>query len=207
MAWALLDGLHRARCGVRVSRVIDGDHAMSNLLIVDDEPYVLSALRRLCQNSAILPALPDPSVTTFTSPAAALAYVGDHKVDLVISDYRMPDMDGAVFLTRVKELQPDAARIILSACTDMDGIVRAINHAGIFRFVAKPWSDHDLKAAIIEVLAHRNLLLENRRLADELRSQRGVISRQQLELERLEMESPGITQVRWSDDGGVLLQE
>jgi len=112
-----------------------------------------------------------------------------------------------VFLTRVKELQPDAARIILSACTDMDGIIRAINHAGIFRFVSKPWSDHDLKAAIIDVLAHRNLLLENRRLADEVRSQRGVISRQQLELERLEMESPGITQVRWSEDGGVLLQD
>ncbi|HSC99454.1 MAG TPA: response regulator [Casimicrobiaceae bacterium] len=180
---------------------------MSNLLIVDDEPNVLSALRRLCQNSAILPALPDPSVTTFSSPLAALAHVAAHKVDLVISDYRMPDMDGAVFLTRVKELQPDAARIILSACTDMDGIIRAINHAGIFRFVGKPWSDHDLKAAIVDVLAHRNLLLENRRLADELRSQRGVISRQQLELERLEMESPGITRVRWSEDGGVLLQD
>jgi response regulator RpfG family c-di-GMP phosphodiesterase len=183
------------------------ESAMSNLLIVDDEPNVLSALRRLCQNSAILPALPDPSITTFTSPVAALAHVADHKVDLVISDYRMPDMDGAVFLTRVKELQPDAARIILSACTDMDGIIRAINHAGIFRFISKPWSDQDLKAAIIDVLGHRSLLLENRRLADEVRSQRGVISRQQLELERLEMESPGITHVRWSDDGGVLLED
>jgi len=191
----------------QAARVIDGDHAMSSLLIVDDEPNVLSALRRLCQNSAIPPALPDPSVTTFTSPVAALAHVAKHKIDLVISDYRMPEMDGAVFLTRVKEVQPDAARIILSACTDMDGIIRAINHAGIFRFVSKPWSDHDLKAAIIEVLAHRNLLLENRRLADELRSQRGTISRQQLELERLEMESPGITRVRWSEDGGVLLQD
>jgi response regulator RpfG family c-di-GMP phosphodiesterase len=89
----------------------------------------------------------------------------------------------------------------------MDGIIRAINHAGIFRFVSKPWSDHDLKTAILEVLAHRKLLIENRRLADEVRSQRGVISRQQLELERLEMESPGITQVHWTDDGGVMLQD
>src|SRR5438094_4818384 len=138
------------------ARVIDGDHAMSNLLIVDDEPNVLSALRRLCQNSAIPPALPDPSVTTFTSPLAALAHVAKHKVDLVISDFRMPEMDGAVFLTRVKDVQPDAARIILSACTDMDGIIRAINHAGIFRFVSKPWSDHDLKASIIDVLEPRS---------------------------------------------------
>jgi two-component system, probable response regulator PhcQ len=180
---------------------------MSNLLIVDDEPNVLNALRRMCQNNAILPAIPDPSITTFTSPMQAVKYVSDHRVDLVISDYRMPDMDGAAFLTRVKELQPDAARIILSACTDMDGIIRAINHAGIFRFVSKPWSDHDLKVAILEVLAHRSLLIENRRLADEVRTQRGVISRQELELERLEMESPGITQVRWTEDGGVMLQD
>ena len=180
---------------------------MSNLLIVDDEPNDLNALRRMCQNNAILPAIPDPSITTFTSPMQAVKYVSEHRVDLVISDYRMPDMDGAAFLTRVKELQPDAARIILSACTDMDGIIRAINHAGIFRFVSKPWCDHDLKTAILEVLAHRKLLIENRRLADEVRSQRGVISRQQLELERLEMESPGITQVHWTDDGGVMLQD
>ena len=180
---------------------------MANLLIVDDEPNIVNALRRMCQNSAVLPAIPDLTITTFTSPLQALSYVTDHRVDLVISDYRMPDMDGAVFLTRVKELQPDSARIILSACTDMDGIIRAINHAGIFRFVSKPWSDHDLKAAIIDVLAHRQLLLDNRRLADEVRTQRGVISRQQLELERLELETPGITHVRWSDDGGVMLQD
>lgn len=180
---------------------------MSSLLIVDDEPNVLNALRRMCQNNAILPAIPDASITTFTSPVQALKYVSDHRVDLVISDYRMPEMDGAAFLTRVKELQPDSARIILSACTEIDGIVRAINHAGIFRFVSKPWADHDLKVAILEVLAHRHLLIENRRLADEVRSQRGVISRQQLELERLELESPGITQVHWTDDGGVMLQD
>ena len=180
---------------------------MANLLIVDDEPNIVNALRRMCQNSAIPPAIPDLTITTFTSPLQALNYVTDHRVDLVISDYRMPDMDGAVFLTRVKELQPDSARIILSACTDMDGIIRAINHAGIFRFVSKPWSDQDLKAAIIDVLAHRQLLLDNRRLADEVRTQRGVISRQQLELERLELETPGITHVRWSDDGGVMLQD
>ena len=180
---------------------------MASVLIVDDEPNVLNALRRLCLNSAILPALPDPSVTTFTSPLAALKHVATHKIDLVISDYRMPEMDGAVFLTRVKESQPDAARIILSACTDMEGIIRGINHAGIMRFVSKPWSDHDLKAAMNDVLSHRYLVLENRKLADEVRAQRGVISRQQMELQRLELESPGITRVRWTEDGGVMLED
>lgn len=180
---------------------------MCSLLIVDDEPNVLSAMRRLCVNGAILPAIPEPSVTTFTSPLAALAYLDEHRLDIVISDYRMPEMDGASFLTRVRARHPDTARIIMSACSDIDGIVRAVNHAGIFRFVSKPWTDPDLKATILEVLAHRRLLLENRELADELRAQRDVIVRQKLELERLERESPGITRVRWTEDGGVLLED
>jgi two-component system probable response regulator PhcQ len=85
--------------------------------------------------------------------------------------------------------------------------VRAVNQAGIFRFVNKPWSDAELKSTVAQVLAERDLLAENRRLADELRCQRSVISRQQAELARLEAEVPGITRVRWSEDGGVLLEE
>ena len=180
---------------------------MTKLLIVDDEPSVVSALRRMCLNPAAKPALPSPEIVTFTAPLQALTYVRAHPVDMVIADYRMPDMDGATLLTHVKKLQPDAARLILSACADMDGIIRAINDAGIFRFVSKPWSDGDLRVTIIEVLAHRNLLLENRLLADEVRRQRDVISRQQLELQRLELESPGITRVRWAEDGSVLLED
>jgi DNA-binding NtrC family response regulator len=179
---------------------------MATLLIVDDEPNVLSALRRMCMNRAAMPAIPDPHVVTFTSPHDAIDHVRNRSVDVVISDFRMPEMDGATFLTMVKKLQPDAARLILSAFTDLDGIVRAINDAGIFRFVAKPWSDTDLRASIVQVLEHRYLLLENRRLADEVRRQSGIISQQQLELERLEAETPGITRVRWSEDGGVMLE-
>jgi DNA-binding NtrC family response regulator len=178
---------------------------MSNLLILDDEPNVLSALRRMFMNVSALPAIPDPHVVTFTSPHDALEYVQHHDVDVVISDYRMPEMDGVTFLTAVKKLKPDVARLMLSAFTDLDGIVRAINDAGIFRFVAKPWTDVDLRASIVQVIEHRNLALENRRLADELRKQSGVITRQQVELERLEAETPGITRVRWTEDGGVML--
>jgi response regulator RpfG family c-di-GMP phosphodiesterase len=182
------------------------DHRMTTLLILDDEPNVLSALRRMFMNQTAIPAIPEPHITTFTSPHDAIDYVRQHPVDVVISDYRMPEMDGATFLTMVKKLNSDTARIMLSAYTDLDGIVRAINDAGIFRFVAKPWTDTELRASIVQVLEHRNLMIENRRLADQVRRQHGVISRQQRELERLEAETPGITHVRWTEDGGVLLE-
>ena len=180
---------------------------MIEMLIVDDEPNVLSALRRMCLNRAATPPLPDLHLSTFTSPTQALAFVRNHPVDLVISDFRMPEMDGATLLTRIKSLQPDTARVILSACADMEGIARAINDAGIFRFVSKPWSDPELRTIICQIIEHRSLLLENRRLADEVRQQSSVIDRQRHELARLEDETPGITRVRWSDDGGVLLEE
>ncbi len=179
---------------------------MTTLLILDDEPHVLSALRRMLMNRAVDPVIPDAHVVTFTSPHDAIEHVRHHQVDVVISDYRMPEMDGATFLMMVKKLKPDAARIMLSAFADLDGVVRAINDAGIFRFVAKPWNDTDLRASIVQVLEHRSLVLENRNLADQIRGQTGVISRQQAELARLEAETPGITQVRWTEDGGVLLE-
>lgn len=181
---------------------------MTIMLIVDDEPNVLRALERMCMNPMGEPALPDDlQVLSFCEPGQALVYLRDGHADLVISDFRMPVMDGATFLTHVKELRPDTARVILSACTDMPGIVRAINDAGIFRFVAKPWSDTELRTTIISVLAYRAMQLENNRLADELRAHRSLATRQRKELERLEAECPGITRVRWTEDGGVLLED
>jgi response regulator RpfG family c-di-GMP phosphodiesterase len=136
----------------------------------------------------------------------ALEYLQDHLVDLIISDFRMPEMDGATFLTEARKLQANSARIIISAHADIEGIMRAINVAGIFQFVSKPWSDHELKGAIVQVLAHRALLLENQQLTNEVRRQRGIISEQQAKIEHLELESPGITQVRWAEDS-VLIED
>jgi len=180
---------------------------MSKLLIVDDEPNVLNALRRMCLNHDVAPAIPAPDVATFTSPVQALEHLREHPVDLVISDFRMPEMDGAAFLTQARELQPGSARIVISAYADIEGIMRAINDAGIFQFVSKPWSDHELKTIIVQILAHRALLAENHIIASEVRRQRGIITAQQAELDRLELETPGITRVRWTEDGGVLLEE
>src|SRR6185503_5341353 len=68
---------------------------MAKLLIVDDEPNVLNALRRMCLNHDAAPAISNPQVMTFTSPLQALAYLQDHPVDLIISDFRMPELSSS----------------------------------------------------------------------------------------------------------------
>ena len=179
---------------------------MARILLVDDEPNVLRALRRVLTQSA-QPALALEAIETFESPQAALERLHVQTFALILSDYRMPGLDGVALLSASRQLQPDAARLILSAQADLQGLIGAINEAGIQRFIMKPWDDLELCMAVAEALQHRELLLENRRLADEVRLARGVISRQELELRRLEQESPGITRVRWGPDGSVLLEE
>lgn len=171
---------------------------MKRVMIVDDEQAVLSALNRSLRREAW-------SLLTFNDPIKALNYVATETVDLVISDYRMPQMDGVTFLKEVRAIQPDAFRMVLSGQADMEGVLEAINEAEIYRFITKPWSDAELRITIEQALNHRDILLENRQLADIVRKQQLQINYQATELERLEGESPGITQVNWGPDGSIIL--
>lgn len=179
---------------------------MHHIMLVDDEENILNALRRALNNLFSGGDL-QLRIETFSAPAAALQRAGESPFDLVISDYRMPGMDGVAFLKRFRELQPDAARMILSGYADLDGLIGAINDAQIYRFLSKPWHDNELKLAVSQALEFRRLQTENQRLADEVRAKQGVISRQELELRRLEQESPGITRVNWGPGGEVLLDD
>jgi len=177
----------------------------ARLLLVDDEPNILRSLERQLRGISRGDG-PAYRIETCSSPAAALARGTQTAFDLVISDYRMPEMNGVDFLRAFRGLQPTAARLILSGQTDLAGLIGAINDAGIMRFLTKPWEEADLVFAVEHALRERNLLLENQRLADELRASRSVIARQEAELLRLERESPGITRVSRDADGAVLLE-
>jgi len=180
---------------------------MSRILIVDDEESILKSLKRLLRAAPCTYGNKTFSleVTTFVSPAAALEHAEKEEYDLFISDYRMPAMDGIEFLKAAKALQPDAARLILSGYADLNALVRAVNEVGIERFIGKPWNDYELLAAIGQALAHRELLLENRELANLVRIEMGDTSPEALEAARLEAIEPGITEVNWGPDGSVLL--
>ncbi len=182
---------------------------MSHILIVDDDEAILKALRR------VLTLTPCPvggevrrlKVDIFSSPEDALEQAQQTAYDLVISDYRMPGMSGVQFLKAFREIQPDAARLILSGYADLDGLIGAINEAGIIRFLSKPWNDYELVSSIGQALALRELMQENQRLADQARLAMGTLSAEEFERKRLEAEEPGITKVKWGPDGSVLLDE
>ncbi len=134
---------------------------MNRILLVDDEQNVLNALRRELQD--------EYEIEAYASPNDALARCGDADFDLVIADYLMPEMNGVQFLKQFGEMQPDAARLILSGHADIQGLLGAINETHIYRFIAKPWENAELKSVISQALNYRRILQENRRIAETYR--------------------------------------
>lgn len=181
----------------------------SRILLVDDEIGVLKALKRVL---SLVPCRHDGMEFTLqvdlaNGPEPALELLHAYAYDLVLSDFRMPGMDGVELLKAARELQPGAARMILSGYADLNSVMAAINEAQIVRFLCKPWNDYELVSAISQALAYRAMLQENQRLADLLRLQSGELSAQDYERQRLEEAEPGITAVRWADDGSVLIDD
>lgn len=181
---------------------------MYRIMLVDDEINVLSALRRVISAIPIEDLDNEPAeIETYTSAEKALQRIEVVPVDLVISDYRMPEMNGIEFLLQAVERRPDVARIILSGYADLEGLMGAINKVQISRFINKPWHEFELQSAVIQALTTRALVQENLRLANLVRKQQANISMQEAELLRLESESPGITRIRRSADGGVIIDD
>ncbi len=129
------------------------------ILIVDDEEMVVTSL------SAFLELDTPYRPVTFTSPSAALEFASKNEVDLVISDYLMPEMDGLSFLLKIRELRPEVPRIILTGYADKENAIKAINELGLYQYVEKPWSNDDLKIVIRNGLERKNLL---KRLHDKI---------------------------------------
>ncbi|EWC39040.1 response regulator [Pseudomonas stutzeri] len=171
---------------------------MTKIQIVDDELQVLSALQRLLRPQGW-------DLHLFTDPQEALQALTEHEYAVIVSDYRMPVLDGITYLRFAKQRQPEALRMVLSGYGDREVMMQAINSAEIYRFLAKPWEDYEIEAALRGAIELYNTRRENSRLLDHLRRQRNALERQRQELLRLEAEQPGITYVRRDADGALLL--
>jgi two-component system probable response regulator PhcQ len=169
---------------------------MRRILVLDDEPAVLNALRRTLRS-----AFPKDAVVieTFDEPEAAVLRAGEQDFDLVISDYRMPGLNGADVLQLVKGLQPDAIRIVVSATTEFVDIMAAVNRAEIFRYMTKPWDQEELVATVREAFQRRDSLVQARL------EQPPGLTQGQRDLQQLEQEEPGITHVNWDEHGNIRL--
>ena len=107
------------------------------LLLVDDEPNILSALRRLCRGEGY-------TILTADNARSALEVMAANQVQVVLSDQRMPNMSGTEFLARARALQPDTIRMLLTGYTEIDSVIQAINQGTLFKFLTKPWDDGEL---------------------------------------------------------------
>lgn len=147
------------------------------ILFVDDEEAILKSLRRLMRRH--------PYDCWFaTSGAEGLSIMESQPIDLVISDMRMPEMDGATFLSEVRERWPFSVRFLLTGYADMSATIDALNMGGINRYVSKPWDDDALIEAIEEGLRIRRLEKQKKKLIDRTREQNRELQELNAELEK-----------------------
>lgn len=133
----------------RVSDGMVGEVQAATILLVDDEPAVGQSL------SALLELETPHRVITETSPRKALQTAKVTPLDLVISDFLMPDLDGIEFLLEVRGLYPESTLILLTGYADKENAIRAINQVGIFHYIQKPWDNDDLLTIITNGLDKR----------------------------------------------------
>jgi response regulator RpfG family c-di-GMP phosphodiesterase len=122
--------------------------------LVDDEPMVLTALRSFLE-------LETPyQVVTFTSPVAALEHLRQQNVEVIVADFMMPELDGITFLRQSRELRPLTTRILLTGYADKQNAIRAINEAGLYYYLEKPWSNEHLKLVVRNGIERSTLFTE-----------------------------------------------
>ena len=163
------------------------------ILIVDDEPNVLKAFQRSLRKMPY-------TLLTASGGDEALTLLDAREVSLVISDYNMPHMSGLEFLKTVKTQHPHILTIMLTGQADLGIAVEAINEAGVYKFIQKPWDDADLKITIMRALESIDLLNERNLLRDKVKNREAI-------LRELEKKHPGITQVQRDEDGYLIMGE
>ncbi|HHO75397.1 MAG TPA: response regulator [Deltaproteobacteria bacterium] len=132
------------------------------ILCVDDEENVLKSLKRIFLDE-------DYEIITAVSGEEGLRIMQEQdSIQLVISDYRMPGMDGVEFLRKIYDNWPDTIRIVLSGYADTASVVDAINEGHIYKFIPKPWNDDELKVNVLNAVERYTLRMKNQQLTEKL---------------------------------------
>lgn len=134
--------------------------ANSKILVVDDEEIVLVALRETLK-------LAGYEVVTAIDANQGLEEVKSQEFAVILTDHQMPGMTGLEFLSHVKEIQPFATRILITAVLDLRTVIEAINKGEIYRFIVKPWLREELLTTIKNAVQRYELVVKNNQLQAE----------------------------------------
>jgi DNA-binding NtrC family response regulator len=134
----------------------------ASVVVVDDEEMVITSVR------AYLELETEFEIHGFTEPEQAVKHMESHIVDIAVSDYLMPRMSGIQFLTRAKQIQPEASRVLLTGHADKQSAIQAINDVGLYQYVEKPWENAQLLLIIQNGIERSKLLRELREKVSEL---------------------------------------
>jgi response regulator RpfG family c-di-GMP phosphodiesterase len=146
------------------AEVLETNEQEFTILCVDDEKSILSSLRRLFRTHPY-------QIITAESGDEGLKILEKKHVDLIISDMRMPQMTGAVFLAEVSKRWPDTIRILLTGYADLESTIAAVNDGAIYRYISKPWDENDLLITIKRGLEIKSLEAERNKLLEITKSQ------------------------------------
>jgi Nif-specific regulatory protein len=149
---------------------MDFDPKNYPVLVVDDEQDNLDAFRFNFRKSF--------TVLTANSGPEALALLAENDVAVIVADQRMPKMTGLELLAAAAERRPDAVGVILTAYTDVDVLIDAINLGRIYRYITKPWDAKELRGGLMHAIERFHLWRENRRMQEQLALYTGYLNRE-----------------------------
>jgi len=134
-----------------------------NILLVDDEEMVLDSLQQLIELET------DYIVHTSANPLNALELLEKNEIDVIITDYLMPEMNGIEFLIEAKKMISNSTLIMLTGYADKENAIRAINEVGIYQYIEKPWDNEDFLIHVKNAVERVDLLGEIQRKYIEVR--------------------------------------
>lgn len=146
------------------------------VLLVDDEENVLKSLKRLFMDE-------DFEIIIATSGREGLEIIRNNEIAVILSDQKMPEMNGAEFLEKSREISPDSVRLILTGYADINAAIAAINKGGASRYLSKPWDDNNLLSTVREAVERCRLVKENAYLHDLTKKQNEKLEKWNAELE------------------------
>jgi DNA-binding NtrC family response regulator len=166
---------------------------VATILLVDDDPLITTLLSQH---------FPKERFKVLTAESADEAYqlLDWHRVEVIVSDERMPGESGSEFLAAVKRKYPNIIRIIHTGVGNLDSAVRAINEAEVYRFLLKPCNPADLVSTIERALDHKRLEEHSRNLLRQFRKQAALLN-------ALEQERPGLLTSELDESPGITARD